>query len=62
MAKGIIRKLKKVLENVDKEINSHDGGFFSRGLASEGYAGGYRDALYDVMLALNDVKPNRHSY
>jgi hypothetical protein len=65
MAKGIKRKLYKVYDNVSKEIadfsRNKDGqdGFYARGLASEGYNGGYRDAISDVLLALNGVNPNR---
>lgn len=33
-------------------------GMYARGLASEGYLGGYRDALQAVMLLLNGVIPN----
>lgn len=36
---------------------------YAHGLASEGYAGGYRDALDDVMLVLfGDTIPNRRNY
>ncbi len=35
---------------------------YSRGLASEGYSGGYADALMDVLLVLDNVIPNRHNY
>jgi hypothetical protein len=31
-------------------------GFYAGGLASEGYLGGYRDALDDVLSALNGIK------
>ena len=53
------------LEQVDAEIceaaaGGH--GIYSGGLASEGYAGGYRDALDDVLLLLNGVKPSRRRY
>jgi len=60
MAKGIRRDLKKVLDEVNKDIasNAKPNSMFARGLASEGYAGGYRQALYDVQLALDGVMPN----
>jgi len=46
-----------------QEINDNaSGGRIAAGLASEGYAGGYRDALSDVLLLLNGVKPNRRHY
>lgn len=58
MARGIKRKIKVVLKQVDSEISAFaKRGFFAGGLASEGYNGGYRDALLDVLLALNGVPP-----
>ena len=47
-----------------KEISGHAqrGGLYAHGVAGEGYAGGYRDALYDVQLLLNDVVPKRRDY
>ncbi len=59
MTKGIKKQLIKAGLKVGKEIedNSREGSFAS-GLASEGYAGGYAQALEDVMLALNGVNPN----
>ncbi len=58
MACGIMRDLDKVLVRVNKEIKGNSVGFFGGGLASEGYAGGYRDAIHHVINALNGVKPN----
>lgn len=54
--------LRKVAVEVQKEIrgNAESGNFYARGLASEGYAGGYRDAIQDVLLAMSGVKPNRN--
>jgi len=56
--------INKALENVEKEIrnNASGGGMFARGLAAEGYAGGYRDALMDIILVMNGIKPNRRNY
>ena len=59
MAKGIKRKVNRACRKVEKEI----AGFASRGriaaaLASEGYNGGYLDALYDVLLVLDGCEPN----
>lgn len=34
----------------------------ARGLSLEGYTGGYLDALYDILLVLNRVNPNRRNY
>lgn len=57
--KGIKRQLGAAMKNVSEEIsNNSRGGLYAGGLASEGYAGGYRDALNDVLLALNGVCPN----
>jgi hypothetical protein len=63
-AKGIKRKLAAAQKRVNVEIsnNASGGNMFARGLASEGYAGGYRDALSDVLLALNGVTPDRRGY
>lgn len=64
MAKGIKRLIYKVRKSVDQEIEAfaRSGGLYARGLASEGYKGGYRDALDDVLLALNGVSPNRRRW
>ena len=35
------------------------GSKYARGLAGEGYYGGYRDAIGDVFLILNNVEPQR---
>lgn len=56
--KGIKRDLRIAIKNVQKEIENMPNGFFSRGLANEGYAGGYLQALMDIELALNGVNPN----
>lgn len=64
MAKGIVRKVDIAIVNVSKVIkgDASRGGRFSAGLASEGYNGGYRDALNDVLLALNGVTPDRNGW
>lgn len=61
MTKGIKHKLAIARGNVQHEITGHanQGGKYAC-LAGEGYMGGYRDALDDVLLALNGVIPNRH--
>jgi hypothetical protein len=47
----------------DREIASHAARYLiSAGLASEGYNGGYRDALIDVIMFLNGVLPNRNDW
>ena len=35
---------------------------YGGGLSSEGYVGGYRDALSDVLLAMNGVTPDRRGW
>lgn len=71
MAKGIKRKIAIARKNVEKEIRVSAGygedisprqRFFARGLSGEGYFAGYRDALDDVILALNGVTPNRKGF
>ena len=62
MPKGIKRDIDKALKNVNKTISysARDGGIYAGVLSSEGYNGGYRAALFDVIAALNGV-PNRRS-
>ncbi len=68
MAKGIKRKIAIARENVQKEmglvvgIGIDDRQGFSSGLSGEGYNGGYRDALDDILLVLNGVRPNRRGF
>jgi len=59
VSKGIKRQLRRVRKRVDDDIRAlaREGGKYGAGLASEGYAGGYRDALDDVLLALSGVPP-----
>jgi len=59
-----IKVLNEVQHKVSKEISGHAarGGLYAGALAGEGYAGGYRDALSDVMLFLNGVWPDRREY
>ncbi len=38
-------------------MSQHDGGKYARGLASEGYVGGYAQALEDVRAMLDGVPP-----
>jgi len=56
--------IKAAREVVADEIsgNANMGGCYSGALASEGYAGGYRDALDDVLLLLQGVTPRRRHY
>ena len=57
MAKGIKRKIRVAINNVSGEISnfSKRGGIFAGGLASEGYNGGYRDALFDILSDISCV-------
>lgn len=48
-SRSIKRKLVKVYRNIQKEISSMSVGKYGRGLASEGYAGGYADAISDYL-------------
>jgi len=61
MGRGIkwkLRMARKVVNQIIMEQTDQDS-LFSRGLSSEGYLGGYRDALDDIELVLNGVRPNR---
>ncbi len=61
MAKGIKRKLSKVLKNVNHTIHlTAMRGKYASALAREGYNGGYADAIMDIGLALNGVPPRRN--
>lgn len=64
VAKGIKRIIRGVRENVSKDIsdNTDQDSLYSRGLATEGYNGGYLHALDDITLALNGVCPNRERW
>jgi len=58
MAKGIYRKLDLVLKNIkDKMYLPSDASMYARGMRSEGYLGGYRQAIMDVILALSGIHP-----
>ena len=63
MSKGVKRKIEAVMAHKRKEISAFASqGKIAGGLASEGYNGGYLDALEDVVLALNGVEPQRWRY
>ena len=63
MAAGIVKKIRNALDAVNRQIrgyiSSSDGNYVARGLSGEGYDGGYRDALHDVIQALNGSTPDR---
>ena len=57
------KAIQLAIQRVRKEISDLAlGGKYAAGLASESYSGGYRDALYDVQLVMNGVKPKRRDY
>ena len=60
MTRGIKRALRQARANARKDVlpRSTSDSKYARGLAYEGYHGGYIDALNDVELALNGVAPN----
>jgi hypothetical protein len=58
MAKGIIKQLHIVRENLRRQMClPRDAGKYERGFRSEGYLGGYRQAIDDVELALRGSQP-----
>jgi hypothetical protein len=53
-----LARLQKALERVQDEIRGTAAhGRVASGLAAEGYAGGYRDALMDVEALLRGIRP-----
>lgn len=54
--------IKKLLENCEKEIKGNSVGTYGSAMASEGYAGGYRDALEHVLSILNNCEPTNSRY
>lgn len=69
MAKGIKRMVRIARANVQEEISGYiassgegRSNFFARGLSGEGFNGGYRAALDDVIIALNGGVPNRNGW
>lgn len=64
ITKKEIAKIHKVIGRVSAVISGDaQGGMYARGLAAEGYNGGYRDALNDVLLFMNSgCLPNRNGW
>ena len=63
MSRGIKGSLRLAYKNVSAEISvAGKGGFYAAGLASGGYAGGYRQAISDVRAALDGVPPSNSRY
>lgn len=54
------KRVRAAQDNVNTQISAQAslGGMYARGLAREGYLGGYVQALMDVCLLINDVEPN----
>lgn len=48
--------------NHDIQISTDPNNKFSKGLAREGYKGGYADALMDVLQAMDGFTPDRRGY
>ena len=55
-------RIRLALAAVNRRIAAFasQGGLYARGLSGEGYNGGYRDALSDVLLVINGCVPNRN--
>ena len=55
------RLIALAVERVTQRIRGHSsrGGPYAGALSVEGYDGGYRDALWDLQLLMNGVRPNR---
>lgn len=62
--RGIVKKVIKARAKVQDRIASEvdHSSIYSRGMANEGYQGGYMQALDDVLLALNGVHPRTNGY
>lgn len=59
MTKGIKRRVRAAMAKATREISFNaQGGRIAGALAGEGYAGGYRNALQDVLLLLDGVEPS----
>lgn len=61
----VARARKRVQEQINNDASAGGegiGGMYARGLASEGYNGGYRDALDDVILLLNGATPYKNGW
>lgn len=48
-----------VTRDIEDEADRRGLGVYARHLAAEGYNGGYRDALDDVLLVLEGTTPDR---
>jgi hypothetical protein len=56
-------RINSVLTKVQEEMTGHGDGKYARGLSSEGYAGGYAQALRDCsLLACGHALPSTRNY
>jgi len=63
MAKGITKAIRRVHKAVRAEIRANaQGNRYAAGLSGEGYAGGYLQALDDVLAALNGTPVSNSRY
>lgn len=62
--KAIEKQIRTARQNVLRTIASSTdrNSVYSRGLAYEGYSGGYLAALDDVMQAFGGIKPSRNGW
>ena len=51
---------KRVLARISQDTDRNS--IYSRGMSTEGYNGGYAQALADVQLVLNGVRPNTREF
>ena len=55
---AVRRKIRRALDRISAEIaRGNDGTLYRRGLSQEGWAGGYRQALWDIQLVLSGCHP-----
>lgn len=59
--KGVFRKLARAQVRLQAEMRGHGEGKYARGLSSEGWAGGYAQALRDVDALLRGNPVSYHS-
>jgi hypothetical protein len=63
MSKGPKRRIKAAMARVRGEIEAQTPNTrAARGMAYEGFQGGYLKALSDIMLVLNRVQPSTRQY
>lgn len=56
----VMKRMAEVRKIVLEEMRRHGDGMYARGLSSEGFAGGYIQALEDVDGALTHGYPSDH--